>query len=179
MRRIVVNWLYLTAPPKEKIMRKIVVLCLGVAVLWSVASGIPATPEAFTLADRVGEGNERSFFTFSTSAGGYVIRHDGMGEYSYPSAAGLRRTFMLKVAPKARIDRMYFLEHQRDLFLLYEVHDATSQWAYLVRMAQTTRKARWITEIDGKDLEAPVIQGEFVVINNVEISKANGQVRQD
>jgi len=158
-------------------MRKIVVLCLGVAVLWSVALGVSGPPEAFTLADRVGEGNERSFFTLSTSIGSYVIRHDGMGEYTSP--AGLRRVFMLKVAPKARIDRMYFLEHQRDLFLLYEVHDASSQWAYLVRMEQTKRKARWITELDGKDLEAPLIQGEFVVINNVEISKVNGLVRQD
>jgi len=158
-------------------MRKIVVLCLGVAVLWSVASGVAASPEPFTLADRVGEGNERSFFTLSTSIGGYVIRHDGMGEYTSP--AGLRRVFMLKVGAKARIDRMYFLEHQRDLFLLYEVHDASSQWAYLVRMEQTKRKARWITEVDGKDLPAPVIEGEFVVIHSVEFSKANGLVRQD
>ena len=158
-------------------MRKIVVLCLGVGGWWSVALGVSVPPEAFTLADRVGEGNERSFFMLSTSAGSYVIRHDGMGEYTSP--AKLRRVFNLKVGAKARIDRMYFLEHQRDLFLLYEVHDATSQWAYLVRMQQTTRKARWITEIDGKDLEAPVIQGEFVVINTVEFSKANGHVRQD
>ena len=158
-------------------MRKFVVLCLGVAVLWSVSLGVSVPPEEFSLADRVGEGNERSFFTLSTSVGSYVIRHDGMGEYTSP--AGLRRVFMLKVGAKARIDRMYFLEHQHDLFLLYEVHDASSQWAYLVRMEQTKRKARWITELDGKDLEAPVIQGEFVVINKVEISKANGQVRQD
>lgn len=158
-------------------MRKIVVLCLGVAVLWSVSLGVSAPVEEFSLADRVGEGNERSFFTLSTSVGGYVIRHDGMGEYTSP--AGLRRVFMLKVGAKARIDRMYFLEHQHDLFLLYEVHDASSQWAYLVRMEQTKRKARWIIEVDGKDLEAPVIQGEFVVINKVEISKVDGRVRQD
>lgn len=157
-------------------MRRVVEVCLGLAILWSTAFGsCPA--EAFTLADRVGEGDERSFFMVSTSAGGYVIRHDGMGEFTSP--AGLRRVFMVKVGAKARIDRVYFLEHQRDLFMLYEVHDAKSQWAYLVRMEQTKRKARWITEIDGVDLEAPVIQGEFVVINKVEISTANGQVRQD
>ena len=157
-------------------MRRFVEVCLGVAILWSMALG-SAPSEAFTLADRVGEGDERSFFMVSTAAGGYVIRHDGMGEFTSP--AGLRRVFMLKVGAKARIDRVYFLEHQRDLFMLYEVHDAKSQWAYLVRMEQTKRKARWITEIDGVDLETPVIQGEFVVINKTEISKANGQVRQD
>ena len=157
-------------------MRMVVELCLGLAILWSSTVG-SSPAEAFTLADRVGEGDERSFFMVSTSAGGYVIRHDGMGEFTSP--AGLRRVFMVKVGAKARIDRVYFLEHQRDLFMLYEVHDAKSQWAYLVRMEQTKRKARWITEIDGVDLEAPVIQGEFVVINKVEISIANGQVRQD
>ena len=155
-------------------MRKIVVVCLGVAVLWSVALG---ASESFALADRVGEGNERSFFVLSTSAGGYVIRHDGMGEFTSP--AGLRRVFMLKVGAKGRIDRVYFLEHQRDLFLMYEGHDASSHWAYLVRMEQTKRKARWIVEVDGSDLGAPVIQGEMIVIKNVEVSMAGGQVRQD
>lgn len=158
-------------------MRKIVVVCLGVAVFWSLALGASASPEAFALAERVGEGNERSFFVLSTSAGNYIIRHDGMGEFTSP--AGMRRVFMLKVAAKARIDRVYFLDHQHDLFLMYEVHDATSRWAYLVRMEQTKRKARWIVEVDGVDLGAPVIQDEFVVINKTAFGKANGQVRQD
>jgi hypothetical protein len=86
---------------------------------------------------------------------------------------------MLKVGAKARIDRVYFLEHQRDLFLLYEVHDAKSQWAYLVRMEQTKRKARWITEVDGAELGPPVIQGEFVLIKELQIRVVDGQVRQD
>jgi len=147
----------------------VVAVCLGAAVLWS--------GDTFTLADRVGEGNERSFFVLSTSAGNYIIRHDGMGEFTSP--AGMRRVFMLKVGAKARIDRVYFIEHQRDLFLMYEVHDASSQWAYLVRMEQTKRKPRWVIEVDGTDLGAPVIQGEMIAIKNVEVSKANGAVRQD
>jgi len=176
MRLFVVNWLYLTAPPKEKPMRKLVaVVCLGVAVLWLGAAGASASGEAFATAERVGEGNERSFFVLSTSAGGYVIRHDGMGEFTSP--AGLRRVFMLRV--RGRIDRIYFLEHQRDLLLMYEGHDARSQWAYLVRMEQTKRKARWITEVDGTDLGAPVIEGEMIVIKNLEVRKADGNVRQD
>jgi len=161
MRKILVVWLLL--------------VCLGVVVLWSVVLG--AQSNTFALADRVGEGNERSFFVLSTSAGGYVIRHDGMGEFTSP--AGLRRVFMLKVGAKGRIDRVYFLEHQRDLFLMYEVHDASSQWAYLVRMEQTKRKARWITEVDGVGLGAPLIQGEMIVIKDSQISKADGAVRQD
>jgi len=156
-------------------MRTILSVCLGVVVLWSVVLG--AQSNTFALADRVGEGNERSFFVLSTSAGGYVIRHDGMGEFTSP--AGLRRVFMLKVGAKGRIDRVYFLEHQRDLFLMYEVHDASSQWAYLVRMEQTKRKARWITEVDGVGLGAPLIQGEMIVIKDSQISKADGAVRQD
>ena len=153
-------------------MRNLLVVWL---LLCSVALG--AQSETFALADRVGEGNERSFFVLSTSAGGYVIRHDGMGEFTSP--AGLRRVFMLKVGAKGRIDRVYFLEHQRDLFLMYEVHDASSQWAYLVRLEQTKRKARWITEVDGVGLGAPVIQGEMIVIKNLEVRAADGNVRQD
>ena len=158
-------------------MRKLLVVCLGAAVLWSMALGASPSSEAFALADRVGEGNERSFFVLSTSAGNYIVRHDGMGEFTSP--AGLRRVFMLKLGAKARIDRVYFLEHQRDLFLLYEVHDASSRWSYLVRMEQTKRKARWIVEVDGADLGPPSIQGEFVVIKDIRFSKADGQVRQD
>jgi len=156
-------------------MRKILVVWLLFACLGVAASG--ARSNFFALADRVGEGNERSFFVLSTSAGGYVIRHDGMGEFTSPT--GLRRVFMLKVGAKGRIDRVYFLEHERDLFLMYEVHDASSQWTYLVRMEQTKRKARWITEIDGVGLGAPVIQGAFVVIKDAQISTADGTVRQD
>ena len=163
MRKLVVVWLLL--------------VCLGVAVLWPVAAGAAPLPESFALAERVGEGNERSFFVLSTSAGGYVIRHDGMGEFTSP--AGLRRVFMLKLGAKGRIDRVYFLEHQRDLFLMYEVHDSSSHWAYLVRLEQTKRKARWIMQLDGTDLGAPVIQGEMIVIKNLEIRKVDGNVRQD
>ena len=158
-------------------MRKLVVVCLGITLLWVVALGASPPAESFTLAERVGEGNERSFFVLSTSAGNYVIRHDGMGEFTSP--AGLRRVFMLKLGAKGRIDRVYFLEHQRDLFLMYEAHDASSQWAYLVRMEQTKRKARWIIQLDGADLGAPVTQGEMIVIKGIEVRVADGAVRQD
>ena len=158
-------------------MNKVVVVCLGVLMLVSVATSRPRV-ETFALADRIGERDERSFFLFSTSAGNYVVRHDGMGEFS--SVKGTRRVFNLKVGAKARIDRIYFLEHDRDVFLLYTVHDASSEWAYLTRLEQTLRKARWLTSLSTADVEAPVIEGDLVMIKDVAVSKFDGRVvRQD
>ena len=85
-------------------MKKLLVVCLAILMLSSVAFGA----ETFALADRVGEPGERSFFLFSTSAGNYIVRHDGMGEFSSPK--GMRRVFNLRV--KGRIERIYFLEHE-------------------------------------------------------------------
>ena len=147
-------------------MKKLLVVCLGVLVLSTVAFGA----ETFALADRVGEPGERSFFLFSTSAGNYIVRQDGMGEFSSPK--GMRRVFSLRV--KGRIDRIYFLEHEGDVFMLYEVNDA----AFLVRMEQTKRKIRWSTPIDVRGV--PVIEGDAVVVNSVLIRKSDGTVvRQD
>jgi len=151
-------------------MKRVVVVCL----IWSsLALGAPCSAETFVLADRVGEPNARSFFMFSTSAGQYTVRHDGMGEVTSPK--GMRRVFNLRVGGRARIERVYSLEHQGDLFLLYEV---TGQVFYLVRMEQTKRKVRWITEV--RDVsEAPVIDGDFVMFDNIEIHKSNGRLKQD
>lgn len=87
--------------------------------------------------------------------------------------------FTLKVGAKARINRVYFIEHDDDLFLYYGVHDGSSEWAYLVRMEQTKRKPRWITTVDISDVEAPSIKGDLVVIKSIEIDKTDGHVRQD
>lgn len=140
-------------------MKKLLVVCLVILVLSTVAFGA----ETFALADRVGEPGERSFFLFSTSAGNYIVRHDGMGEFSSPK--GMRRVFSLRV--KGRIERIYFLEHEGDVFICYETNDA----AFLVRMEQIKRKLRWSTEIDRG---TPAIDGEYVVVNSVRIRKADG-----
>jgi hypothetical protein len=161
-------------------MKKIVVVCLGVLILWSMAIAASSSPkaEAFALADRIGEPNTRSFFMFSTSAGNYTIRDDGMGEITSPK--GLRRVFYMRLGAKGRIERIYFLEHERDLFLLYEVHDATSEWAYLMRMEQQKRKARWVAPLPGGEAEEPSIQDDRVIIKTIEISKTDGKIiRQD
>lgn len=146
-------------------MKRGVVVCL-ICLTWG-------SPETFVLADRVGEPNARSFFLFSTSAGQYAVRHDGMGEFTSPK--GMRRVFNLRVGARARIENVYYLEHQGDLFMLYEV---SGQIFHLVRMEQTKRKLRWSTQVDGVT-DAPVIDGDFVIVNETQIAKIDGRVRQD
>ena len=154
-------------------MKRVVVVCL-ICLIWaSLALGAPCSVETFSLADRVGEPNARSFFLFSTAAGQYAVRHDGMGEMTSPK--GMRRVFNLRVGAKARIENVYYLEHQGDLFLMYEV---TGQVFYLVRMEQTKRKLRWSTELR-EVTDAPVIEGDVIRVNDAQINKFNGQLRQD
>jgi len=141
-------------------MKKLLVVWLAVCLFSSVALGA----EAFTLADRVGEPGERSFFLFSTSAGNYVVRHDGMGEFSSPK--GMRRVFRLNV--KGRIEQVYFLEHEGDVFICYEVNETT----FVVRMEQTKRKIRWSASLGARGV--PTIDEDSVVINSVKIRKSDG-----
>src|SRR5215213_6150832 len=149
-------------------MKKLLVVSLGILVFSTVGFGA----ETFALADRVGEPGERSFFLFSTSAGNYIVRQDGMGEFSSPK--GMRRVFNLRLGARGRIERVYFLEHEGDVFICYEVNDA----AFLVRMEQTKRKVRWSTELNGRGV--PVIEGDLVVVNSVQIRTGDGTVvRQD
>ena len=141
-------------------MKKLLVVCLAVLVLSTVALGA----EAFALADRVGEPGERSFFLFSTSAGNYIVRQDGMGEFTSPK--GMRRVFRLSV--KGRIEQVYFLEHEGDVFICYEVNETT----VVVRMEQTKRKIRWSAQV--VDRGVPRIEGDLVVVNSVRIRKSDG-----
>ncbi|HYV11518.1 MAG TPA: hypothetical protein VE980_11510 [Pyrinomonadaceae bacterium] len=141
-------------------MKKLLVVCLVILLFAIVAFGA----ETFAVADRIGEAGERSFFLFATSAGNYIVRQDGMGEFSSPK--GMRRVFSLRV--KGRIEKIYFLEHQGDVFICYEVNDE----AFLVRMEQTKRKLRWSAALDLKGV--PVIDGDAVVVNSVRIRIADG-----
>jgi hypothetical protein len=147
-------------------MKKLLVVCLlrclAVLVFWSVAAGA----ESFALADRVGEPGERSLFIFSTSAGKYIHRQDWMGEFTSPK--GMRRVYRLRV--KGSIERVYFLEHDGDVFICYEVNEA----AYLVRMEQTKRTLRWSTQI--ANIDVPRIEGDVVIVNDTQIRKGDGRV---
>ena len=138
-------------------MKKLLVVCLVIMVLSTAAFA----SETFALADRVGEPGERSFFLFSTSVGNYIVRQDGMGEFSSPK--GMRRVFNLRLHGQGRIDRIYFVEHEGDVFIYYEMDNA----AFVVRMEQTKRKIRWSAQLD--DREVPVIEGDYLVVNSVRI----------
>jgi hypothetical protein len=153
-------------------MKKLVVVCLGVLLLAPATWCRAGEPEPFEPARRIGESNTPSFFLFSTSAGNYIIRHDGMGEVEY---GGMRRVFYLKVGEKHRLERVYFREHDGDLFLLYEV---SGQQFYLLRMEQKKRKPRWLATLPVMS-EAPVIDGDMVIVGDTVVSKIDGRmVRQ-
>ena len=156
-------------------MKHLLVVCLVLSLL-TLGSAYPANPELFTLAEMGGDPDARAFFHFSTSAGGYIIRHDGMGEFTSP--AGLRRVFWVTVGPKRRLDQVFYLEHQRDLFLLYEVR---GQGFYLVRLEQTKRKQRWFTSLGNISHEEPRIEGDVISIGKtIEVGKTDGRIlRQD
>jgi hypothetical protein len=156
-------------------MTKLVVVCLGLLVTWQVALSAPYPSEAFELATHSGEPNVvsvRSFFVLSTSAGKYVIRQDGMGEFTPPTK--IRRVFRLRVGARGHIERIYFLEHDHDLFLMYEVYDASSAWYYLARLEQTKRRQIWLTPIPNPG--APVMDGDAVIIDRTMVSKADGRI---
>ena len=124
------------------------------------AQRAPEEASPFTLAEHVGEPNARSFFVFSTSAASYVLRHDGMGEVTYPGV-GLRKVFMVKAGPKGRIDRVYSFEYGGDLLLLYEA----SETGYLVRLNQKTRKLKGVVTVS-HDFTPPVIKDHRVVFGD-------------
>ena len=154
-------------------MKKLVAVCLGVIFSCS-ALGASGRAE-FAIAEQFGDPTARSFFVFSTSAGGYILRHDGMGEFTSPQK--LRRAFFVRVPAKSRITSVYFLEHERDLLLLYEV---SGQGSFVVRLEQTKRKQRWSTPLETSNVEAPVIEGDAVVIKeaqrSIQISKSDGRI---
>ena len=154
-------------------MKKLVAVCLGVILSCSALGASPGLE--FAIAEQFGDPTARSFFVFSTSAGGYILRHDGMGEFTSPQK--LRRAFFVRVPGKSRITSVYFLEHERDLLLLYEV---SGQGSFVVRLEQTKRKQRWSTPLETSNVEAPVIEGDAVVVKeaqrSIQISKNDGRI---
>ena len=148
-------------------MTTLLVVCLG-AVL-----SLPVN-ETFTLAERIGH-TPRFFFRFSTSIAKYTIRSDGFVEVYVDNDMNhkRKRVFFLSMAPKGRLTHVYFLEHEGDLWLRYDLGDGRS---YLMRMEQRTRKHRWVTPLNDTSGEAPVIYGDKVLVGALEISKADGRL---
>ena len=153
-------------------MTKLLVVCLGVILSWPVN-------EPFTLAERIGH-TPRAFFRFSTSIAKYTVRYDGFVEVYVNNDINhkRKRVFFLTMAGKGRLENIYFVEHQGDLLLRYDVID---QGSYLMRLEQRSRKQRWVRPLDGISSQAPTIYGDKVLIGDtVEISTRDGKIlRQD
>ena len=140
-------------------MKTMVLVCL-LMVVGSNAQDAVVQTGAFAEADRLGEAPNVAFFLFSTSYGNYVIRPDGLGEIGTHQRKQqyYQNQFYLKVGMNGRVQRMYFLEHEGDLLLAFEVRNI----GYVRRMNQPTRKMRWLTPIDATVVNQCVVQGNEV-----------------
>ena len=147
-------------------MKRFVKVCLllvlsGVVTAPSICAQRALAGESpFVPAERFGEASarERTFFLVSTSLAKYILRHDGTGEAT--SRAGLRRSFYLKVASGERIERVYSLEYEGDLVLLYQAGDT----GYVARMNQRSRKVR--TVIIDPNFTPPTIKDHHLVFSD-------------
>jgi hypothetical protein len=144
-------------------MTKFLAVCLGVML------GVAPAPRSFALAERVG--NPVGFFVFEIPVGKFVIRRDGMGEI-YQSG-GRRHVFFLKGAGKDSFDRIYFLEHEGDVLLFYELRDGTAQ---LVRFDPVKRRVKWMTPVTTRAV--PSLEDGMVVIETMKIRAADGETIQ-
>jgi hypothetical protein len=118
--------------------------------------------EEFMEAQRIGEANARSFFVFATTARHYTIRHDGLGE-SY-GASSVRKKLDLRMGTPGRLERVYYLEYEGDLLLIYEVRNNTSGWGYIERFNQRTLKASWVTPVSSFNIGGLVESESLYVV---------------
>jgi len=121
------------------------------------------------LANRVGEGNERSFFLFSIAGGTYIARNDGLVEASIPGDK--RRTFPLRMTRGERLNRVYYSDFEGDLLLACET---SSGRVFAARVQQRTRKIRWTTSLEGYNLGPGLIDE-----NELFMSAANKLMKFD
>jgi hypothetical protein len=163
-------------------MKNLLVVCLILLLATLSVAQAPAL-ESFMPAEQFVY-PQRTFFRWSTSAGGYLLRHDGVGEFTPREGVPrtpARRIFYVGMSPKNRLERVYYLEHEGDLFLVYEVRD---QGFYLVRIEQkdqVKRKLKWVTALGNLSGEDPSMDGDVVRVGkSIEISTANGRlIRRD
>ena len=141
----------------------LVLLCVALVV--TVCPAVAAQPKGgvedespFAEARRIGELNARHFYLFSTSVGNYTISQNGLGEVY---VGNRKKYFSLKVAARSRLERVYFLEYEGDLLLLYEAGAS----GYLLRLDQGTRKIRSVTAV-GEKFELPLIKDRAVAFSD-------------
>ena len=131
------------------------------------SSPSPAEERSFIPVGRIGDPGYRSFFMFSTKNGGYTIRADGYAESSDGKARP--RNFNVPLGQRGHMVRFYFLEHDNDLFLIYELSDERLGWGYLVRLNQKTLKPKWVLPINGFNIGPALVD----TTNNAYLSAAN------
>ena len=151
-------------------------ICLVLLTFSAVQIPVRASLEtaAFEKARRLGQGKQRAFFMFSTSAGKYTIRHDGLGEVQSPRIGTL---FHLKLGMTGRIEQVYFREYQGDLLLLYEVSDGRDSLAYVTRLNQETRKRAWLTPINLADVGPCSVEDDIARCESTAIDLKTGQLK--
>ena len=145
-------------------------LCLALVV--AVCAPAAARPygdvedlSPFVEARRVGELNTRHFYLFQTSVGNYTISQNGLGEVY---VGNRKKYFSLKVAPRSRLQRVYFLEYEGDLLLLYEAGAS----GYLLRLDQSSRKIKRVTAIS-ENFEPPLIKDQTITFSDGTIVPLN------
>jgi hypothetical protein len=110
----------------------------------------------------------RSFFVFSTTEYGYIIRADGQGQITARSQSNdgsdRPRNFQLQLGLRGHLERLYFVEHEADVLMIYEVGDSRSGWGYIVRLNQKTLKSRWIKPVSGLNLGPALVEGEYAYL---------------
>jgi len=134
-----------------------------------------SSPEerSFAAVGRIGDPGYRSFFMFKTKDGGYTIRADGYAESS--SGKARPRNFSLPLGRSGHMVRFYFLEHENDLLLIYELSDERLGWGYLVRLNQKTLKPKWVIPINGFNIGPGLVD----TTGNAYLSAANLFARVD
>ena len=147
-------------------MTKFVVVCLVAMICASAALSAAPVPEKFTLVERTGA--PTWFFVFETSKGKFWIGRDGMGEIGRPP---LRHFLYLKRPSKDFVVSMYFLEHEGDVFIFYELQSGA---ANLVRVDPLKHKVKWTTPVSTRGV--PSLEDDAVIIEGMEISKADGHI---
>ena len=133
----------------------------------------PAEERPFTAVGRIGDPGYRSFFIFPTTNSGYTIRADGYAESS--SGKARPRNFSLPLGQSGHMVRFYFLEHENDLLLIYELSDERLGWGYLVRLNQKTLKPKWALPINGFNIGPGLVD----TASDVYLSAANLFARVD
>jgi hypothetical protein len=151
----------------------ILIACAGPARSQEPSSSASTEDQPFTAVGRIGDPGYRSFFIFSTKGGGYVVRADGYAESS--SGKARPRNFSLPLGRSGHMVRFYFLEHENDLLLIYELSDERLGWGYLVRLNQKTLKPKWAIPINGFNIGPGLVD----TTGNAYFSAANLFARVD